>query len=33
VRTRRGGMVVETFRTNERFVFRGTERKGDGTED
>jgi competence protein ComEC len=26
VRTRRGGMVVETFLTKERFVFRGVER-------
>jgi competence protein ComEC len=33
VRTRRGGMVVETFLTKERFVFRGTEKKGDGSEE
>jgi competence protein ComEC len=26
VRTRKGGMIVETFVTKERFVFRGTER-------
>ncbi len=33
VRTRRGGMVVETFLTKERFVFRGTERKETGSEE
>jgi competence protein ComEC len=33
VRTRCGGMVVETFVTNERFVYRGTQRKGDGSGD
>jgi competence protein ComEC len=33
VRTRRGGMVVETFLTKERLVFRGTEGNAHGSED
>jgi competence protein ComEC len=33
VRTRRGGMVVETFVTKERFVFRGTAPKGNVPEE
>ena len=33
VRIRRGGMVVETFVTKERFVFRGTEHKANVAEE
>ncbi len=33
VRTRRGGMVVETFLTKERFVFRSTDGTANGSGD